>query len=786
MNPLSPFLYYRRHKAWALALTALLALAAAAVYLVIGLLQETFVTPIYTINGYLEKFSLVQTETAEAPEPGLAERIRSNPDVARVLAQSNLEIIVPGIGGASFPFRLIGLADADIPYVLGRAGVSLAEGELPQAGTNGVAISRELATALELEIGDTFDRTTDGTAFAAVGSPLKLVGVLGGEVRLGVMSLEFLEGDPAFQGPVRSGWLVVARPGREAAVDGYLREISPGGGATAVTLRRMREKTVKDSIVLYTVGIPLALLITLAITLVVGSINQLAFLRRLPEFGALHAVGRSKGWLVRRLTAETGVLAAAGTASGILLACAALGALSAALFEPQGFGFSPLQPIEILFVAPLPLAVIGFTLFSALRAFAKLDPVAIVERGELSMEEERIGRALSGTLPRPLAAGIFFRRHKRRAAALIGATALMIMGAALFMFVVEMFDNARQPLLNHLRSVSLVSPGSGSFMDSAAKDLRALPAVERVVPAYVFSPLGIAIPPVTPNYPGETYAVSYADLEYLVYRFGLELAEGRLPTPGTNELVIPWTFARNRNLHIGDAVGDGAHPLYRDAPVLPAVMVISGIFTPAGSYAEENWLTFASLEYLEDHQAEWQIPQSLVVAARPGQKDALDSWLDGVWNGEAIRVFTYGNQTALFKEQAAGLKTILGLLEGVIALVAALTLAGLTYIFYSGRRTEFGVMYALGIGRRRLIWRGLRESLFTTGAAWLAAVLFFAAVVLAYQRLVYDPAGLQLNFFSPTPWLFTLPVPLAVILAGGAALAVMLSRMDAVAIIERR
>lgn len=784
MNPLSPFLYYRRHKAWALALTALLALAAAAVYLVIGLLQETFVTPIYTINAYLEKFSVVQSETAEAPEPFLAERIRSNPDVTQVLGQSNLEIVVPGVGGASFPIRLIGLAAADIPFVLDRAGVTLTEGELPRAGTNGVAVSREVAMALELELGDTFDRTTDGIAFAVVGIPLKLVGILSGDVRLGVMSLEFLAGEPAFQGAARSGWLVFARPGREAAVDVYLQKKSTGGAAV-FTLQKMREKTAKDSIVLYTTGIPLVLLITLAITLVVGSINQLAFLRRLPEFGALHAVGRSRGWLARRLTAETAVLAAAGTAAGIALACAAMGALSAALFEPEGFGFSPLQIIEMLFVVPLPLAVIGFTLFSALRAFAKLDPVAIVERGELSMEEERIGRAPAGTIPRPLGAVTFFVRHKRRAAALIGATALMIMGAALFMFVVEMFDDARQPLLNHLREVSLVSPVSESLPALPPEDLRALPAVERVIPVRVFSALGIAIPPVTPNYPGETYAVSHADLEYMVDLFGLELAEGRLPLAGTNELAIPWTFARNRNLHIGDTVGDSAHPLYRDAPVLPSVLVISGIFAPAGGYAEENWLSFASLEYIEENP-KWRLPQALAVTARPGQKAALDSYLEGIGNSEAIQVFTYGNQTALFKEQAAGLKTILGLLEGIIALVAALTLAGLTYIFYSGRRTEFGVMYALGIGRRRLIWRGLRESLFTTIAAWLAAVLIFAAAVLVYQRLVYDPAGLQLRFFSPTPWLFTLPVPLAVILAGGIALAVMLSRMDAVEIIERR
>jgi uncharacterized integral membrane protein len=92
----------------------------------------------------------------------------------------------------------------------------------------------------------------------------------------------------------------------------------------------------------------------------------------------------------------------------------------------------------------------------------------------------------------------------------------------------------------------------------------------------------------------------------------------------------------------------------------------------------------------------------------------------------------------------------------------------------------------LGFGRRRLVWRGVRETFHTSDAAWLAAVLLFAAVVLCFQFIVYDTAGIQLNFFNPTPWLFTLPVPAAVTVAVAAALAWMLSRLDPVAIIERR
>jgi hypothetical protein len=58
---------------------------------------------------------------------------------------------------------------------------------------------------------------------------------------------------------------------------------------------------------------------------------------------------------------------------------------------------------------------------------------------------------------------------------------------------------------------------------------------------------------------------------------------------------------------------------------------------------------------------------------------------------------------------------------------------------------------------------------------------------LAYIQFgLYAPKGLALDFFNPVPWLLTLPMPLAVITVGTGLVARMLSRLDAVAIIERR
>ena len=95
-------------------------------------------------------------------------------------------------------------------------------------------------------------------------------------------------------------------------------------------------------------------------------------------------------------------------------------------------------------------------------------------------------------------------------------------------------------------------------------------------------------------------------------------------------------------------------------------------------------------------------------------------------------------------------------------------------------------MNALGFGRLQLVWRVARESLFTTGAAWLLGLLGCTAILAYLQYGLYAPSGLRLDFFNPTPWLFTLPVPVAVLVVSAGAVGWALSQLDPVVIIERR
>ncbi|MBN1815653.1 MAG: hypothetical protein JXA14_27715, partial [Anaerolineae bacterium] len=99
---------------------------------------------------------------------------------------------------------------------------------------------------------------------------------------------------------------------------------------------------------------------------------------------------------------------------------------------------------------------------------------------------------------------------------------------------------------------------------------------------------------------------------------------------------------------------------------------------------------------------------------------------------------------------------------------------------------ELGVLNALGFSRLQLVGRIVRETLFTTGAAWLVAVLGCAVILLGLQYGFYIPSGLTLNLFNLTPWFYTLPVPVAVLAVSAGAVGWALARLDPVAIIERR
>jgi hypothetical protein len=218
-------------------------------------------------------------------------------------------------------------------------------------------------------------------------------------------------------------------------------------------------------------------------------------------------------------------------------------------------------------------------------------------------------------------------------------------------------------------------------------------------------------------------------------------------------------------------------------------MVVVGILAPPLQDPGQSdlWLVgFASYEYLRGHEFYSSRPVGLIVIPREGYKDELDSWLEERVDSEQASVRTYETQRREHRQATLVMLLLCAVIEGVIAVVAALALAILSYIFFIQRRDEFGILYAMGRSRPWLVLRTLWETANSVGAAWLIGAAVCVAGLITMQTWIYAPIGLTLNPFNLAPWLSTLPMPLAVLGVSTGLVAWTLSRLDPVAIIERR
>jgi ABC-type lipoprotein release transport system permease subunit len=796
MNPLSPFTYTLRHKRQALLLVSIIALAALGVYATVGMMTPIRDHMAYITLGPLTRFSMVYPEHDRSLDPAIVSQIRANPDVARVIPEngSGLLVNVPSLATLSSA-RVLGVSGADLQYLLDACDLRLKEGRLLRSSTNELLLSEEFANALGLQIGDQVDRSIDESLYPSIYAPLTVVGIL--ESKPGVapeqkaylvlVSYEYLNSHELYA-PRQSGLLVIAREGRHAAVEEFLEDVTLSSDTHLETHSQKMRSVMSFRQTLYLIIGTVDLLVTVVVTAVVGVIHQIALARRITDLGVLHAIGHHKRRLTRFLGLETTLLAGVGWAMGVGLAWLLLAWLRGSLYEPHGMDLNLANAAPLLFTLPIPLAVVGVVIISITRTFSRLDAVSIVERGKLSSEAKGRSRAVKRSAARPLSSWVFYLRHWRRGLVLAVALVLAILGVVFpVFFFAPLIDTQRLIYVNQFRYVSQVSPmRSRAVAPTTVGQIRANPAVARIIQVREL-PMIVSVPPGA-QIAAFVYGVSEEDMLYIVDLLGMQLKEGHLPRARSNEIVISESLAANRDLGIGDAVGRGVNELDR---LIPTELVVAGILRLRSEQAlpsgrDSMLLGFASYEYLESHELYASETVSLFVIPREGREAELDTWLEEDAEAMGTTVWTYAIASRVLKRASRGLFLMIAVVESIVAIVAAIALAALNTIFFGQRKDEFGVLHALGKGRPWLILRTVKETAAVVGLAWLIGAAVCVAGLLLAQANIYTPKGLTIDFLSPVPWLFTLPIPLAVVAASAGTIGWMLKRLDPVSVIEGR
>jgi len=822
MNTLSPFSYCIRHKGQALLLLVLIGSLTLGVTTMVRLTDVVFDSMRYPFH-YLTRMSRLMPSAA--PDIGWESRasalgtldssmltqIRAHPEVAAVLPENGLYVGVPM--GMVIPVPVLGVTEADLPVVMEACDLRLKEGSLisPRAGE--IVLSEEIVRALDLTIGDQVSYEVNPDYYRTIGTELTLVGILesvpsdaGPEVWAGFISYQYLDSHELYQ-PRATNWIILPRPGSRNAVDEFVSDLIAQNTGAPSPNYQYYEGEMKDLVfgdVQGGIGVVMGFLDALAAiaaALVVGIVHRIAITHRLPELGLLYATGYSKQSLVRRLVLEVAVIAAVGWAVGLVCEIAFAALLSRA-FAAQGLSLNVADPGLLLYTLPAPLIVVAWINASVRRTLKQLDPVAIIERGKLGMEEtgdsgnkardEKQRRERSS--PHPLSSWTFALRHRRRSMLLLAAIGLMVLGVALPRFLNTVQNESMLPqYISYTGRAAVVAPGVAYReipLDVVAQ-IRVHPTVAHVIPVKAMRMI-VNVPMYGELAPLPVYGVREQDLPILLDAYDLRLAEGELVQQRTDQVVLSSALALNRGLDLGGTIG---HPV-NEKDEMPTELTIVGLLESTNSALLQRagydvpsmprWVAFASYEYVDSHERYAGTPTHMLVIPVEGRESEMETWLRESIASPRVEIQTldksYDSWQALVTI-SQGIGDI-----GVVILTgaAALALIILNYVFFAQRRDEFGTLHAVGHSRVALLARSLRESLSVTAAAWLGGAVFCLGGVLTINAVLYAPLGTGVDLTNLTPWLFTLPIPIAVAAASTGTIAWLLSRLDPVSVIEQR
>ena len=281
------------------------------------------------------------------------------------------------------------------------------------------------------------------------------------------------------------------------------------------------------------------------------------------------------------------------------------------------------------------------------------------------------------------------------------------------------------------------------------------------------------------------YYISEVDQIPFSGRLGWDLAEGRLPEAGTNEIAMTKNFLRNRGLGVGDRFGEAVD----EHDWLAGEWVVVGAFVDTGTIGG-----IGSLDYLRDRfLAQPGIPAELTdrphllaLAPEPGNEAALEAFLDSL-PSEEVFVIHRSRARRNFENFTTNIDMIVWILNVGSIAVLSLALGLLNVIFFMQRANEFGLLAALGYTKQYLMRRTFLEAAVTVSAGWVVGILFSYGIYSALNALIFVPRGWEaFSVLTGRILMFTIPVPITVMLFGVAIVMWQLWRMDPVSIIERR
>jgi putative ABC transport system permease protein len=246
----------------------------------------------------------------------------------------------------------------------------------------------------------------------------------------------------------------------------------------------------------------------------------------------------------------------------------------------------------------------------------------------------------------------------------------------------------------------------------------------------------------------------------------LIMIKGRLPAPGTHEVVLHWRVAAHKGLKIGDHFGSA----YSRSDFL------DGDYKLVGLLDGDLTVGFTDLDtYIHDYHLSSE-DTSFLVIPKKGQLAKVDSFLRQCARKDP-KLYT-------FHENNISTDITLDVIYFVITCIVTICISFLFYIYYYQRRSEYCLLEALGYNRRMIIGKVFSEmsGISLAGAITGGAVCFLCG--LALNHSVFIERGLPLELWNMSYPLRLFSTPLAITLSSLVIVHYMFKKADLISIME--
>ena len=273
----------------------------------------------------------------------------------------------------------------------------------------------------------------------------------------------------------------------------------------------------------------------------------------------------------------------------------------------------------------------------------------------------------------------------------------------------------------------------------------------------------------------KVFTVKQDDMNWLISKMNLKMIAGRLPAAGTNEILLHKTVAKNKKLKLGDSIGSSVSK----NESLEGEKVIVGLIDG------ESIVSFDSLEYfMALNQVKYDdYSTGIIVVPKENKSNDIEHFLEET-DSQGLDLRTYGIISRKNKNDGSNITIIITIINIAILIIITLCAGFISYINVNQRRSEFGILSAIGYTSQEIVNRLISEICLVNLAALVIGTLFSIAIGAVLNLLIFTGKGIPLILIDPDFLIQAACIPLFVCIFALVPAWNTLRNLDPVAVIE--